>query len=1755
MHSFSLPEIPSPCHDFIPFLAQHPDTPVSDLIRPFQDYDNKVREGFAQHRDHDLLQDACVNAVPIFAGHADSVKIRARSLSNDAENEKYIFPLNAKERKPTGASAIVNTLRDFKQNFNLFSESSLVDLDWSNVVAAGSSVVTSLLPVPEKHSTSKRALREYYHQILAPSSDVDLFIYGLDESAALEKIKQIETHIRNSILAETTTIRTKNAITIASQYPVRHVQIVARLYKSISEILTGFDVDCSCFAYDGGQVYGAPRAIAAFITQINIVDLSRRSPSYESRLSKYSYRGFEVYWPLMERDRIDPTIFERSFPRTMGLARLLVLETLPKPSDREQYLVQRRSERGRPALQPNYYQQSSGNMKDNQPDDIAEWVYEDNIANYNTFTVPYGPRYNAKKIEKLLFMKDLLLNAEWNTKKDRSVSLHRHPCFIGNAQSVIHDCCGTCPQPTTEEEREAVLEESKIYVSGNLELMKDDPGRQTIGSFNPLTDDDWTDMAYIGNTTELCQAICAGDLQFVQKWAMQENSVPNRRDPTGRTPLQLAVQCSYPEIVQCLIDNGARIVARLVDGLTALHIAAWRGDVFMVNALLERSEANEEDQARKEERAKAEKKSDAEYETKGDSSSKHADTDLEASDDSADDEGMKDTSSEDSMAMTEGSYVKIKPESVGHEALIDIEDGDPDVYDVNVLAWDSPVSPLHLAILGGHVQVVELLVSKFGADVLLPVKILDYSKQPSAAILTLVLAAQLPSHDAIAATKRLLALGASSAQADMKQHTPVSYAIAHGHFDILREYCDQDPLATKRALSHVIVEGSIWDPAVRGSMGFAIRTGDENFVKMLLELGAKPQISFGDFLPSFNAFLGNNDVYEDRHHIFVKSVNQPIIEAVEYGMPMIAEYLLHGGADANTLTKDGNTVLISERERRYKMGTTLLDVVNKKISSLEKAIETESLLAEPIKLEDDSYYLGSFAPGTYQHWQLSKDLTTAKRIVNGWHQARSDTMKSHSEQKGRLERLKKLVSLKQAFETLRRNTIERGGKTFENLHPDIFVLLPEQQGQCRRHLETTTPKPFTFKVNFSVPENQTTMNGKREVYLKLFEASWNGDESTVKDLTMSTDGDRTPLHIAVVDEKGFSPFSIAICRGHFHLAKTIFEIADAQYEPSDQAKPRRRYLISDDMDDDDEEDESMSIYSELVDDIFTIENIAALTKSVGSKTPAADMLQWQAEFWMILEKPELEGKQALDCLTDDGIRNNVTMTDTAQAWDGAWRFRPIRRKTLIDLAIAMRDMDLVRLLLRIEQEARLALDKRGDSLHIEPLVQPSHFQFALKKGFMEIAGELIAATGVSLPVDHLVERSGIKEVKKPKYYQGLMLYGKHKSEWAQERESESGPYRHHNKISEESLILTAAGYANLTAVEWFLSDTPARLYKQYCIDNKDKNKLVALSKAHGGFDKAIHDWFYAKIDLALHHALQGNANHEDVVTVIEYLVRAIPSTLEGKDEVGLTPLALAFSLGKIDLIPVLLALGADQTTRTTNGCNLLHLILSDHTSHVHNRTRKIEEMLSLLDKRLIPDMLVARSSREPTDLTPLARWILDGGSNCDVFAILAKHMTGEEVVMLDGSGQRPIHQAIKQHRCALVATMLHHYPDLLYMENAMGQTPLELAESLYIRHIINLAPKMHEQPRLPLIENRDPSDFIPGQEWDRQREDRSAIETDVVETWRVCKEAAERQEGGMTRKLVSVTEAAEVAKRLAEKKKREMQEREAQERDQDQGTE
>ena len=219
------------------------------------------------------------------------------------------MPLPEARRRKEGSPAMVDTLDDFKQSWSVFTEGSLSQLtDWSNVVAAGGSVQACLAPVPESAKASKRSLRKYLHNKAFPSSDVDLFLYGLTPEQAEVKINTIYEAVRDSIPWDVTCIRTKHTVSIHSQYPYRAVQIVLRLYQSPAEILAGFDVDAPCCVYDGSRVYANPRAIVAMMRQCNTVDVTRRSPSYEVRLTKYSNRDFEVFVPQLNRADIDPTV-------------------------------------------------------------------------------------------------------------------------------------------------------------------------------------------------------------------------------------------------------------------------------------------------------------------------------------------------------------------------------------------------------------------------------------------------------------------------------------------------------------------------------------------------------------------------------------------------------------------------------------------------------------------------------------------------------------------------------------------------------------------------------------------------------------------------------------------------------------------------------------------------------------------------------------------------------------------------------------------------------------------------------------------------------------------------------------------------------------------------------------------------------------------------------------------------------------------------------------------------------------------------------------------------------------------------------------------------------------------------------------------------------------------------------------------------------------------------------------------------------
>ncbi|KAI9818880.1 MAG: hypothetical protein M1827_007701 [Pycnora praestabilis] len=1738
-----LPDLPVPHKEFVPYLSSIANATVIDTLKPFQAYESKLREVFAQQPNHDALKDPHINTVPVFAGHEHDLRVRARKLDEetDGQKEKYIMPLSKKDRKPDRSPAVVQSFKDFQTNFNLFSESALVDMDWSNVVAAGSSVVTALLPVPEKYSGSKKAQREYYHQKLAPASDVDLFIYGLNEEEAIKKIKQIETKIMDAILYETTTIRTKNAITIASQYPTRHVQIVLRIYQSVSEILTGFDVDCSCVAYDGKQVYASPRALAAFATQINTVDVSRRSPSYEKRLSKYSHRGFEVYWPLLERSRIDPTIFERSFARTLGLARLLVLEKLPKVTDRESYMDQRREERGRPSIDRSKFGRFlSGNIKDQQDDEIAEWVEEDEVSSYHTFTVPYGEKYHARKIEKLLYTKDLLLNSEWNKPKDREVHLHRHPCFFGYVDDVVEDCCGYCPPPVTEEEQEVAEEESKIYVSGKISFIKDDPGRQAIGSFNPITDDDWTEMAYVGNTARLCQAIVDGDLEHVHDWCQQDGVDVNRRDYTGRTPLHLATISSTLEVVQCLIAHGARLVARLVDGNTALHLAAARGDLGMVKALLEKSEANEEEEAAKEEARKVAKKQEKENNRNTNSSQAMyvgEDGNSDNGEDEDEDMDRGGDSDQDADSVTEGSFVKIKPEesAKGEDMPDDEKEEDSDVYDVNVLAWDSPTSPLHLAIINGRIDMIKLLVSTFGADVLLPVKLLDSNKNARGAILTLALALQLPLEKAKAVTRTLLDLGATSAQADMNQTSALHYAVSHNVLGMLDVFFTYDEPAARSVLDHLSVTGAESNPRMENPLLAAIKIQNESAVEKILSLGAKAAIRFEDFMFSYKRKFDAKKDTEHNIKIFQTSFEQPIEASITYELPATTQKLLEQDVDFNSPTRNGYNVLDNEYHRRYRKGQTNLDLVRQKLRELRE-YGGEGYPRDPPKdLESDEHYMKDLKETGYQRWSAEMDLLQLKNHHQHeleMYQQSVDRSKDEKLIKDVNEKREAVSSMIKGFERAEKSLLDKGAKTFKELYPDI-----EDPRDNRGHgWERPKPKPYETKFTFQVSDLTAT---KKEGYLQLFRAAWDGDIEAIKRLTLATwgEGEYAPLEIAVKDGNNFTPFSIATFRGHYGVARAIASIAGAQYKPKESSGTQERFRAADSDDETDEEEDKLHVNSELVDENFTMDDVAHISKEIKSTVKPLDLLAYNSQSWRFdNSQVEIPGLSFSGLSAGRNSKPSQSRKVELQQWN----------ESLLMTAVRTQDMELLKFILQLGSE--FSTRNIGDEAPQEFTIDRSAFQFAIETGRTAMVAEIIKSAGAGIPFNELVKKSGAKEKEKPKYYQGLSIHGKKRTDWAQ---AGRGVSQQASIEEKHPPLLEAIFKGSLDSTEWFLSDAPMRRYQEFATAHQGDKRVQTLSRSAGGFDKTISSWLGARNDLAVHCAVLSKPT-QDSLRLLEHLISVFPASVFKKSREGWTPLHLACSLGRISAIHILLRAGADQTARDNLGRNIVHLIADRHSNQKYDdAVENMRTMLEIVDKRILQDLLIERCAEDPGALTPLARLMkISSHSEFDnkteaLANILLDFGKGEDLDMLSGDGDAPLHAAVKGYRTGWVSLLIARKPEVLYRENATGRTPLEMAGDAYLRHQIDNPP--HTQiynVYSPMLNYGAGS----ARTVDRGNEDKN-----YTRVYRICSEAAKTYPG--KRKLVSLNDANAVADRLAAKQSNIRKENEQKEKAEDEEAE
>lgn len=320
---------------------------------------------------------------------------------------------------------------------------------------------------------------------------------------------------------------------------------------------------------------------------------------------------------------------------------------------------------------------------------------------------------------------------------------------------------------------------------------------------------------------------------------------------------------------------------------------------------------------------------------------------------------------------------------------------------------------------------------------------------------------------------------------------------------------------------------------------------------------------------------------------------------------------------------------------------------------------------------------------------------------------------------------------------------------------------------------------------------------------------------------------------------------------------------------------------------------------------------------------------------------------------------------------------------------------------------------------------------------------------------------------------------------------------------------------------------------------------------------------------------------EASLETVKHLIELCPGALEKKSATGDTPLMLACKLGRYDVIKTLIAAGADQLTKNSNGENLIHAILGST-----NAVCAVESTLKLLDSEVRQQLFSQRRNLHIDGCTPLHAWVCgrhDNGQSeamrreIDMIRMLLKYADVKTLEMLNGAGDTCLHTLIMSPKPSL--GLIHEISKvstkLLLRENAVGRTPAEVAhervlsgyfqqpyrqvrygyETLGAASMVNkreetfqptketgsdeAAAKLRKlQDKMPLSFEYKPADLacvlraLGIQEVGPYPDDNIGENLRTRSTWDLCQSLLLHNEG--KRRLVSLNEANDVAKRLGE---------------------
>ncbi len=152
------------------------------------------------------------------------------------------------------------------------------------------------------------------------STDLDFFLLAVPEFSVTDILTVIGKEYFNCF-GSYFSLQTAHTVSFFRLTPIHRntVQLVLKYYASIPQVLDSFDLDSCCFAYYQGSIWYNDRAKRVLACGYNIVDVRRRSSSFEYRLLKYHHKyGIGIAIPGFIYYRL-----ERTRAPFVGLSRLL----------------------------------------------------------------------------------------------------------------------------------------------------------------------------------------------------------------------------------------------------------------------------------------------------------------------------------------------------------------------------------------------------------------------------------------------------------------------------------------------------------------------------------------------------------------------------------------------------------------------------------------------------------------------------------------------------------------------------------------------------------------------------------------------------------------------------------------------------------------------------------------------------------------------------------------------------------------------------------------------------------------------------------------------------------------------------------------------------------------------------------------------------------------------------------------------------------------------------------------------------------------------------------------------------------------------------------------------------------------------------------------------------------------------------------------------------------------------------------------